>query len=149
MGADMSPHMLFRARSRSNGNLNFVLASADHLPFAGHFFDLVSMSLALHEIPETRRLAFTAEMRRVARPGGRIMIMDYGTPEKAGLAVLPFRGACRLAERIAGGAHYRNYRDWMARGALRGFAARAGLQGEIREYYGGAMGVLIAAATGS
>jgi demethylmenaquinone methyltransferase/2-methoxy-6-polyprenyl-1,4-benzoquinol methylase len=149
VAADMSPHMLCKARGRAHENLKFVLASADRLPFESGIFDLVSMSLALHEIPEKLRLSFTGEMQRVARPGGRIVIMDYALPLKASLAALPCRSACWLAERAAGGAHYRNYRDWMARDALRGFAARAGLNGQFHVYYGGAMNVLVAQPGGS
>jgi demethylmenaquinone methyltransferase/2-methoxy-6-polyprenyl-1,4-benzoquinol methylase len=147
--ADMSPHMLLKARGRAGRSMNLLLASADRLPFADGAFDLVLNCLSLHEIPEALRLAFASEMRRVARPGGRIMIMDYGTPRKAGLADLPFHSACWLAERAAGGAHYRNYRDWMARDALRGFAERAGLNGQFHVYHGGAMNVLVAQPGGS
>jgi ubiquinone/menaquinone biosynthesis C-methylase UbiE len=148
-GADMSPHMLDRARARECDNLRFVLAASDQLPFADRNFDLVSLGLALHEIPDALRLCFVAEMRRVARSGGRILIMDYGIPPGRGFIARLYGGAYHLAERMAGGAHYRNYCGWMEQGGLSGFAARSGFGGHITEFYGGAMAVLVAPVSGA
>ena len=147
-GADLSPHMLNRARRARPAAVTFVLCPSDRLPFPGGAFDMAFMSLAMHETPEALRLEFAAELRRVVRPGGRVMILDYAAPQSANATALLHRNMYHFVERLAGGAHYRNYRHWMRHGALAGFAERSGLGGCVTGFYGGAMGLLTASVPG-
>jgi SAM-dependent methyltransferase len=45
-------------------------------------FDLIFSTLMLHHLPSPMQLATAAEMRRVLRPGGRIVMVDLQRPSK-------------------------------------------------------------------
>jgi demethylmenaquinone methyltransferase/2-methoxy-6-polyprenyl-1,4-benzoquinol methylase len=70
--ADLSPGMLRVARSR---NLETVEASALELPFKDEEFDVVLCTDALHHIKQIERAV--AEMCRVLKPGGTILIHEF------------------------------------------------------------------------
>jgi ubiquinone/menaquinone biosynthesis C-methylase UbiE len=72
----------------------FVVAAAQQLPFPDGCYDAVVSSLVLHHVPEEVRPAALAEMLRVLRPGGHLLIADMqppaGRPSRR-LAHGPFR----------------------------------------------------------
>ena len=70
-GIDLAPPMLAVARERSEG-IAYMEASADALPFPDDSFDVVTCQQGLQFFPD--RPAAMAEMRRVLRPGGRVVI---------------------------------------------------------------------------
>lgn len=70
--ADLSPGMLSVARTR---NLETVEASALELPFKDEEFDVVLCTDALHHIKQIERAV--AEMGRVLKPGGTIVIHEF------------------------------------------------------------------------
>jgi demethylmenaquinone methyltransferase/2-methoxy-6-polyprenyl-1,4-benzoquinol methylase len=70
--ADFSPGMLSVARTR---NLETVEASALELPFKDEEFDVVLCTDALHHIKQIERAV--AEMCRVLKPGGTILIHEF------------------------------------------------------------------------
>ena len=81
VGVDLAEPMLRIARKKNRApNLTFRHADATALPFGDGTFDLVSISFALHEMPATIRRRATAEMARVTRLGGKIVVVDYGRP---------------------------------------------------------------------
>lgn len=69
--ADLSPGMLAQARARG---LVATCAGSERLPFADGAFDCVLMVDALHHVLDQRDTA--AELWRVTRPGGRIVIQE-------------------------------------------------------------------------
>jgi ubiquinone/menaquinone biosynthesis C-methylase UbiE len=77
-GLDATPAMLEQARvaaQRSSAtNVDWYTGSVYALPFADGSFDIVSCRFAFHHLQEPAR-AF-AEMVRVCRPGGRIVLCD-------------------------------------------------------------------------
>jgi SAM-dependent methyltransferase len=76
-GVDPSEGMLEVMRARSP-HITAVRASGTALPFAADTFDLVFTVAALHHIAEPKAVAQTlAEMVRVCRPEGRILIWDH------------------------------------------------------------------------
>lgn len=77
VSADLSLGMLQEGRRRAP-DLHFVNADALHLPFADGAFDAVTISYGLRNVEDT--LAALAEMRRVTRPGGRVVINEVSTP---------------------------------------------------------------------
>jgi SAM-dependent methyltransferase len=76
-GVDPSAGMLDVMRARFP-ELTAVEASGTELPFAGDAFDLVLTVAALHHIADPADVRRTlAEMVRVLRPGGRIVVWDH------------------------------------------------------------------------
>jgi len=78
---DLTDAMLERAvRKQGSEKVRFELGDATCLRFPTHAFDVVSVSFALHDMPPTIRERVLREMTRVARPGGTILVVDYGLP---------------------------------------------------------------------
>ncbi|TDE91711.1 demethylmenaquinone methyltransferase [Occultella glacieicola] len=63
---------------RRRPDLAFVVGDAMALPFAPDSFDVVTISFGLRNVADT--VAGLAEMFRVTRPGGRIVICEFSTP---------------------------------------------------------------------
>jgi demethylmenaquinone methyltransferase/2-methoxy-6-polyprenyl-1,4-benzoquinol methylase len=57
-----------------------ALCDAEKLPFASNTFDCVSVAFGLRNM--TRKEAALAEMTRVARPGGRVIVLEFSRPWK-------------------------------------------------------------------
>ena len=85
-------------------NVRFSLANAECLPFEDESFDCVTIAFGLRNV--TDKPAALASMRRVLRPGGRLLVLEFSKPVVPGLkpvydvysfSVLPW-----LGKRIAG-----------------------------------------------
>lgn len=82
-GVDASAEMIARARvkaGRSGLHLTFVNGTAQDLPFKDAQFDIVIGTLMLHHLSKPVRLAFVREAERVLKPGGRLLLIDFGRP---------------------------------------------------------------------
>ena len=75
VGADLAPAMLRHARRKLGGRAPLVAADAVHLPFVRGSFDVVVSNSSLHYWPSAQ--AGLGEIRRVLRPGGRLVITDW------------------------------------------------------------------------
>ncbi|HVN43504.1 MAG TPA: ubiquinone/menaquinone biosynthesis methyltransferase, partial [Steroidobacteraceae bacterium] len=64
-------------------NVRFSLANAECLPFADESFDCVTIGFGLRNV--TDKPAALASMRRVLKPGGRLLILEFSTPVVPGL----------------------------------------------------------------
>jgi SAM-dependent methyltransferase len=77
-GVDLTPAMIDQARARQLSAgleaMDWQVGDATALPFPDESFDLVVTRYSLHHIPEPARAL--AEMRRVCRRGGRILVAD-------------------------------------------------------------------------
>ena len=80
VAADFSPGMLAEGRRRHGhlSNLSFVEADAMNLPFADDEFDAVTMSYGLRNVQQPKKAL--AELLRVTKPGGRLVINEFSTP---------------------------------------------------------------------
>ncbi|WP_298905040.1 class I SAM-dependent methyltransferase [uncultured Nostoc sp.] len=78
-GLDLSPYFLavanYRAQQRQ-AKINWLHAQAESTGLPDASFDLVSIFLMCHELPQSATRQIFAEMRRVLRPGGYLAIMD-------------------------------------------------------------------------
>lgn len=75
VAADFSLGML---REGSRRQVPRVAADALRLPFADDAFDVATVSFGLRNFHDT--VAALAELRRVVRPGGRLVICEFSTP---------------------------------------------------------------------
>jgi len=83
-GIDASPEMLARARSkaaRAGVEVRFESAAAQALPFEGSSFDLALGTMMLHHLGRAARRELAAELRRVLKPGGRVLLVDFASTE--------------------------------------------------------------------
>jgi demethylmenaquinone methyltransferase / 2-methoxy-6-polyprenyl-1,4-benzoquinol methylase len=58
--------------------LQYVQADAERLPFADGSFDCVTIGFGLRNV--TDKAAALASMRRVLRPGGQLLVLEFSTP---------------------------------------------------------------------
>lgn len=88
--ADFSLQMVRLGREKLNGRRRVHFLGADGLcmPFAENSFDAVVTGFSMRNVADVA--AFIAEMRRVVRPGGRVVILEI-TPFKAPLLQKLFR----------------------------------------------------------
>lgn len=84
---DFTAGMVREARSlrdqRGLTNVTFCLGDAEAMPFRSGAFDLVVCRYASHHFPDAARAI--AEMVRVARTGGRVVVEDTCAPEDPAL----------------------------------------------------------------
>lgn len=74
---DLSTGMLTVGKRR-RPDLPFTAGDATRLPFADGVFDAVTISFGLRNVVDT--VGALTEMRRVTRPGGRIVVCEFSTP---------------------------------------------------------------------
>jgi ubiquinone/menaquinone biosynthesis C-methylase UbiE len=88
-GIDASRPMITRATrkaSKAGVRAVFHVAAAERLPFPDARFDIVLSTLMLHHLPRKTREQCAVETRRVLRPGGRVLAVDFGRAQaKRGL----------------------------------------------------------------
>lgn len=78
VGIDASDTMIAEARRRaadSRGNVTFEVGDVQALPFPDGEFDVCRAARLLEHVPDIR--AALAEMVRVIRPGGRVVVFDF------------------------------------------------------------------------
>jgi ubiquinone/menaquinone biosynthesis C-methylase UbiE len=80
VGVDPSEPVIAYARSVSPAHCDFHVAGGEAVPEPGGSFDVVVSSLAIHHIPPPVRPTVMREMRRVLRPGGRLLVADFRPP---------------------------------------------------------------------
>ena len=117
-GIDLSPSMLQVARERLGKCADLRLDDASKMPYPDRSFDLIIMFTVLHEMSQEVRSAVIAESKRVLNKDGRILLIDFHPGP-----IRPFKGwlfktIITFIEIMAGGEHYKNYRDFMAADGL-------------------------------
>lgn len=114
--SDVNPAMLTRARDRAIERalvrgIDFAVADAEALPLPDRHFDRVSIAFGLRNC--TDKPAVLAEARRVLRPGGRFLCLEFSRVQVA--ALIPFYEAWsfqvlpRLGQMVVGDAEAYRY----------------------------------------
>jgi len=106
--SDINGPMLARGRDRmldAGRKAAAVRCDAERLPFADAHFDCVSVGFGLRNM--TRKDAALAEMARVLRPGGRLLVLEFSQvwkPLQKPYDLYSFHVLPWLGERVAGDA---------------------------------------------
>lgn len=103
IGTDCNSEMLAYAPKKIPSNLDhcvrFEIANAEALPYQSNTFDVVSIAYGIRNI-QNPSLA-VSEMHRVLKPGGHLLILEFGQPQ--GILRNPFNFYSRtLLPRIGG-----------------------------------------------
>lgn len=120
VGVDADPAMLRQAQAKAASAgilLDLAPAWADALPFTDAAFDVVLSSLFFHHLQQADKVRSLREVWRVLRPGGRVLIADFGRP-----ASWLGRAAFHMVRLLDG---YANTRDHME-GRIPAFMQEAG-----------------------
>lgn len=83
-GVDPSPEMIGEARKKAvkkKLDIDFRLGVIESIPFPDGTFDVVTSSLMMHHLPHELQLKGMAEIYRVLKPGGRLLIVDTKRPK--------------------------------------------------------------------
>ena len=79
-GVDLSPYFLavanYRAQQKQVAPIEWVHAAGEDTGLPAHSYDLVSLFLICHELPQTATREIFQEAKRLLKPGGQIAIMD-------------------------------------------------------------------------
>ncbi len=138
--SDINPNMLARGRDRVldagvSAEICFCVADAQTLPFADASFDCVTIGFGLRNVTD-KAVALRA-MRRVLKPGGQLLVLEFSRPVLPGLSTLydaySFRVLPSLGRLVAGDAEsYRYLAESIRRHpdqeALRTMMVEAGLE---------------------
>lgn len=77
VGTDFVPEMIELARAKTSG-VTFEIADVTNLPYGDASFDVASISFGIRNVADPSRAV--AEMFRVVRTGGRVVILEFGQP---------------------------------------------------------------------
>jgi len=82
-GIDPAPEMIAVARKKAAQkklHIDFRVGVIESLPFPDSSIDVVTSSLMMHHLPEDLKVRGVAEIYRVLRPGGRLLVADFMRP---------------------------------------------------------------------
>ena len=153
-GLDFTVEMLDVARARAlkshcSPGLTYLEGDALKLPFADATFDAVTVGFGLRNLAEWQ--TGLREMHRVAKPGGRLLVLDFGRPDNAVWRALYF-AYLRLIVPVYGKLFCGN---WSAYAyiieSLKAYPAQRGVERAMHElkcrdvrvinFFGGAMSI--------
>jgi demethylmenaquinone methyltransferase / 2-methoxy-6-polyprenyl-1,4-benzoquinol methylase len=99
IGTDFVPEMLTLARAKSQ-DVTFEVADVTRLPYEDDTFDIASISFGIRNVGEPR--TGIAEMARVVKPGGRVIVLEFGQPQGRVFGALYDVYARRVLPRLGG-----------------------------------------------
>ena len=87
--SDINGSMLSNGRDRLTdegvaGNVRYVQANAECLPFPDGYFDCITMAFGLRNVTD-KDMALRS-MNRILKPGGRLLVLEFSQPVAPGLS---------------------------------------------------------------
>jgi len=79
VATDFVPEMIELARRKSSA-VHFEVADVTELPYDDATFDVASISFGIRNVSDPRK--GIREMARVVKPGGRVMVLEFGQPQR-------------------------------------------------------------------
>ena len=82
-GIDQIPGMVAasqRKAAQASEQITFQIGSIDNIPFPDNRFDVVMCSFMIFHMSEETRRKGIAEIQRVLKPGGRLLVLDMAAP---------------------------------------------------------------------
>jgi len=126
IGIDLSEDMIITARRGASkkkiNNIQFEIRDASDMSvYKDRQFDVAVTSMAVHQYNADLAIKILAGMKRIAP---EVIIADYNHHMPRG-----YGGTVAWSiERLAGGDHYRNFKNYMQRGGVHWFVKEAGLR---------------------
>lgn len=97
-GSDAAPEMIDRARQKASEagvDIEFSYGLVENIQADDNSYDLVMNSLMVHHLPDELRDKAFAEIYRVLKPGGRLLVVDFEPPKnrltRAWLSLTPVK----------------------------------------------------------
>lgn len=118
IGLDLDLKMMRYAASKYP-YIPFICADASNIPIKEKYFKGIIISYSLHDKPPELRSKMIQEARRLLVPEGKIILVDFEKPWNRLSRLGEFLAL--LVERMAGGEHFRNGRQFLQQGGLREF----------------------------
>ena len=89
--SDINGSMLENGRTRLinkgiAGNMEYVQANAECLPFPDHYFNIITIAFGLRNV--TDKEAALCSMFRTLKPGGKLMVLEFSKPVVPGLDIV-------------------------------------------------------------
>ncbi|QIZ77977.1 bifunctional demethylmenaquinone methyltransferase/2-methoxy-6-polyprenyl-1,4-benzoquinol methylase UbiE [Ferrimonas lipolytica] len=114
--ADINESMLKVGRAKLQdrgivGNVNYVQANAEALPFPDNHFDVITIAFGLRNV--TDKAKALRSMQRILKPGGKLLVLEFSKPQNAAMQkaydFYSFQIIPRMGSMIAGDAESYRY----------------------------------------
>lgn len=130
VGTDFVPEMIELARKKSP-RIEFEVADVTQLPYADDTFDVASISFGIRNVGDPRK--GISELARVVKPGGRVIVLEFGQPSSRAFGALYDFYRKRILPRLGGAVTgNRDAYDYLESSTLR-FPSDAGFVALMRE----------------
>ena len=78
VGLDITPKMIEVAQNKNLEGTEWIVGDCEKLPFEDESFDVIICTNSFHHYPNPQ--SFFDNVKRVLRPGGRVVLQDYTAP---------------------------------------------------------------------